>query len=108
MTHKSINTFIWKVNADIFDVMLPLIIIAWGKNPNKLSYLKFSLMSSEHLADSRRWLWDRYSIVMLEGDTIDARATFSKQNTATKTSLCLGMLYFQRFGIYLWSACEKL
>ena len=42
----------------------------------------------------------------LEGDTIDARATFSKQNTATKTSLCLGMMYFQRCGIYIWSACE--
>ena len=44
----------------------------------------------------------------LEGDIIDARATFSKQNTATKTSLCLGMLYFQRFGMYIWSASEKL
>ena len=27
-------------DADVFDVMLPLLIIAWGKNPNKLSYLK--------------------------------------------------------------------
>ena len=44
----------------------------------------------------------------LEGNTIDARATFSKQKTATKTSLCLGMLYFQRFGIYIWFACKKL
>ena len=65
-------------------------------------------MSSEHFADSRRSLWERYSIVMLEGDTIDARATFSKQNTATKTSLRLGMMGFQRCGIYIWSACEKL
>ena len=61
-------------------------------------------MSSEHFADSRRSLWERYSIVMLEGDTIDVRATFPKQNTAPKTSLCLSMLYFQRCGIYiLWS-----
>ena len=66
-------------------------------------------MSSEHFADSRRSLWDRYSIVTLEGDTIDARATFSKQNTATKTSLCLGMLYFQRTpGVRFTTRCRAL
>ena len=43
----------------------------------------------------------------LEEDTINARATFSKQNTATKTSLCLGVMYFQPCGIYIWSACVK-
>ena len=35
-------------------------------------------------------------------------ATCPKQNTATKTSLCLGMLYFQCCGIYIVSACKKL
>ena len=29
------------------------------------------------------------------------------KHMATKTSLCFGMMYFQRCGIYIWSACKK-
>ena len=85
MTHKSINTFIWKVNADIFYVMLPLLIIAWGKNPNKLTYLK---LIAHVIGDSRHSLWEGYSIVTSEGDTIDARATFQNKTWQLKL-LCV-------------------
>ena len=59
------------------------------------------------VVEGRVRLSARYSIVTLERDTIDARATFSKQNTATKTSLCLGMMYFQRCGIYIYGLLMK-
>ena len=108
MTHKSINTFIWKVNADIFYIKLPLLIIAWGKNPNKLSYLKLIA----HVIGALRW---QPALALGEVQHCDVRGGHNrcqsdvpKQNTATKTSFCLSMLYFQSCGIYIWSACKNL